>query len=133
MPEPAPQIDLAQLQFPTDRLTVAVLRAARPWAFDRPPPRPSPFLGGRGSLEDALGGAVDYERRLAVLAFKRELNLPLTDEERQVARRDLVQGLTDEYILLGLASGEHHAEQLLRDIEAQAAAQARRHLGWPAR
>lgn len=74
-------------------------------------------------MEGTLGGVIDAERVIASIAFKQTMGQPLTIEEAKYAESDY-SALADEYIDLGLASGEHHADQLLRDIERQAVAQA---------
>ena len=53
--------------------------------------------------------------------FRRERNSILADIEDQerVCRR-----CSELYIHFGIAKGQHHAEQLIRDIESQAAEQA---------
>ncbi len=126
-----PQIDFTQIEFPTDKLTIKMVRSIYPWAFDRPAALPEnrTYFYGRASIENALGGLIDCERRLAVLEFKRVLNLPLTTEERKIGRASLAETLVDEYVHLGLASGDHHAEQLIRDLESQVSAQAQSHVG----
>jgi hypothetical protein len=126
-----PQIDFTKIEFPTDKLTIKMVRSNYPWAFDRPAALSEnrTHFYGRASIENALGGLVDCERRLAVVEFKRVLNLPLTTEEGKIARASLAETLVDEYVHLGLASGDHHAEQLIRGLEAQVSAQAQSHTG----
>lgn len=127
-PQPDPQPDFTRMTFPTDRLTVAALRKAYPWAFDQPhhdPYRRGRWFGGRASLEEAIGDTLDFERRLATLEFKRVLGLTPNAEEGRHPQWELAESLRDEYATLGLAAGEHHADQLVRGIESQAAAQAR--------
>lgn len=127
MTENDPHIDLTQISFPSDQLTIQMLRKNYPGSFDREavlPENRKQFLG-RTSIENAIGGTIDFERHLAVLEFKRVLGLPLTKEEGQFKRDNLAKNLIEEYVHLGLAAGENHGEQLIRDVESQASAQAR--------
>jgi hypothetical protein len=131
-----PLIDFSQISFPSDKLTIAALRKAYPNSFDLPARMPSskyeePTEYGRGSLEQTLGGVIDAERLVASLAFKESLGLALTESEALRPREVIHDSLTSEYITLGLASGEHHANQLVRDIETQATSQALAHPGNP--
>ena len=134
MTEPA--IDFTQLPFPSDNLTVAGLRKVYPHSFDLPARIPAlkfetAIEYGRASLEKTLGGVIDAERMVASLAFKQALGLVLTESESRRSRESLLESLASEYVTLGLAAGEHHADQLVRDIEAQATTQARSHHGQP--
>jgi hypothetical protein len=128
MSEPA--IDFTQLKFPSDSLTVATLRKVYPHSFDL-----SSRTGGshrtygRGSLNDTLGGVIDTERLVASLAFKQALRLAPNEAETQDPQETLRDLLASDYVTLGLATGQHHAEQLVRDIEGQATTQARTHPG----
>lgn len=132
---PDPQPDFTRMTFPTDRPAVAALRKSYPRSFDQPhlSQHRRERFSGRGSLEDALGDTLDFERRLATLEFGRVPGLTPTGEEARHPRWELVESLRDEYATLGLAAGGHHADQLIRDIESQAAAQDRRTLGGPPR
>jgi hypothetical protein len=115
------------MTFPTDHLTVAALRKVYPRSFDQSHPNPyrrGRWFNGRASLEEAIGDTLDFERRLATLEFKRVLGVKPTAEEERHPRWELAESLRDEYATLGLAAGGHHADQLIRDIESQAAAQA---------
>ncbi len=131
MAEAEPRIDFARVTFPSDQFTIRMLRTAYPGAFDRPAALPEnrTQFHGRASIEDALGGTIDFERRLAVLEFKRVLGLQPTEEEVAFSRANLAETLTDEYVHLGSATGEHHSAQLIRDVESQASSQAHHHLG----
>ncbi|MBA4068154.1 MAG: hypothetical protein C0501_31525 [Isosphaera sp.] len=127
-----PAIDFTIIRFPTDRLTVAGLRRVYPHSFDLPAPAgPTRRDYYRKSIEDTLGGIVDAERVIASLAFKRVLGLPLTVEESRQTGEDHLNDLICCYMELGLAAGEHHGEQLAREIETQATVQAARYLSHP--
>jgi hypothetical protein len=128
-----PTIDLTRIKFPTDKLTVRMLRKAYPAAFDVEPP-PNPILDEnrqrplrRQSLDAVLACVVDSERILAEMAFKAALGRVVLDDDRQGGRETIIYDLSGDYVAFGLARGDHEAQEMLRSIEAQAAAQARQH------
>ena len=71
------------------------------------------------------------ERILASRAFKAVLGLALGEDEQLESHAETVHNLILDYKLVGLVTGAHQGRQLIRDIEAQAAAQAERHAGRP--
>jgi hypothetical protein len=85
----------------------------------------------RDGAQFRLGGLIDMERALAAHAFFAALGVQPPDyQPRPLLKRwEVLECLTHECISVGLARGEHHARELMRDIESQAAAQARRHQG----
>jgi hypothetical protein len=132
-----PAIDLTKIEFPTDRLTVKMLRTAFPWGFDvEPPPNPvlDRLLGRplrRQSLDDVLAYIVDSERILADMAFKAALGKTISDDNRMGGRVTIHLNLSSDYVRLGLAPGKKVAREMLKGIESQAADQARQHGGKP--
>jgi hypothetical protein len=132
-----PVIDLTKIEFPTDRLTVKMLRKVSPQGFDVEPP-PDPVLDRllnrplrRQSLDDVLACVIDAERILAEMAFKSALGQSIRDDDRQGGRATIHLNLSSDYVGLGLAPGKKAAREMLKDIEAQAAAQAREQSGRP--
>src|SRR6185437_6526609 len=122
MTEPTPSLDFSRITFPTDHLTVKDIRREWYQAASRPQ--------RNGSLLVGLEDLIETERELAQSAFYSALGAasPLglpeigdTDGARSV--------LAAEYDRRGVASGRHAAEQLVRSIETQAAAQAAAYLG----
>lgn len=137
MSETKPEIDFTQIQFPTDRLTIKSLRERFPDVFDVEPPEdrfitlPLRTLP-RQSLDTLLTATLDFERILAEDVFRKELRLPKMRLPVLGGRRaDLIDSLANSYVSLGVARGKHEARQMLRDVEAQAVAQARQHGGRP--
>jgi hypothetical protein len=135
MPDPA--IDFTLIDFPTDHLTVKDLRKRWPHGFDTSPPPGQRFDDGeiglrlgpyrRKNLDDILGSTIDTERELAELAFCATLGREPPEPLRGDGRRDeSAELLAHTYVGYGLATGDHHAMELIRDIEAQGAAQARK-------
>lgn len=140
MPDPEPSIDFTQIEFPSDGLTVKDMRKAIPNGFDLPLPEQNAHNAvgwlRRRSLESVLGGTIDTEREIAALAFYAALgrepppkNKGESLERKLGPRWQAAEALIGDYQILGLASGEHQGEEMIRKIEAQAAAQAQRFLG----
>ena len=129
-------IDFTTFSFPTDRLTVRDLRRKHPEGFDQPLPEEALGEIRRGSryrrrsLDVILGDLIDAEREVAERAFHNHLGSGQPDYLRGTpdGSRDC---LISTYVEWGLATGEHHAEQLVRDLEAQAISQAERVVGKP--
>jgi hypothetical protein len=137
MTDTAPKIDLAAIDYPTDKLTVKMIRKRFPKAFDVEPESDAYTGNGlrplhRVSIDNVLAAVVDYERVLADWAFKEALGQPVSKAGRRLLDRETtVESLASDYVKFGLARGEHEANELVRGIEAQAAAQARQHGGRP--
>ncbi len=130
MVDVTPAVDFSAISFPTDRLSVRDLRRIYPHSFDLPSPYKTGHAAsrpvyGRNTLESTLGGIIDAERLVAGVAFKRAAGLPLNEEEVLEPPAVVAAGVASSYIEIGLASGDHHASQMVRDIERQAAAQGR--------
>lgn len=133
MTDTTPKIDFTKIDFPSDRITVKILRQVHPTATDVDVPIDSiaplgdPRSYRRHTLDDPLGcGIIDLERQIAERAFKIALgqsvkgsNLSNIDE--------MVDNISDEYKKYGLARGEHEISAMIRRIETQAEAQARQH------
>ncbi len=133
MTDTEPAIDFTTIEFPSDKITVKMIRQVWPDAVDvervqstsRAPHRR--FV--RHSLDAVLGeGVIDPERQLAERAFKVALGQAVKDQIFQ-GRDDLIDSLASAYLDYGLARGEHEAAALVRRIEAQAEAQARQRGG----
>lgn len=137
MTDTEPAIDLTKIEFPTDKLTVKMVRKAYPQGFDvEPSPnsvvdrlRRRPLR--RESLDNILACIVDFERILADVAFKTARGQSVEDADGSRDRETIFYNLGSDYVRLGLARGEHEAHEMLRGIEAQATAQARQHGGHP--
>lgn len=121
-------IDFTNLSYPTDRLTVKDLRCRCPEGFDLPLSHESfgevrKGLYRRRSLDVVLGDLVDLEREIADRAFHTRLSAEVPEHLRGHPD-DGRDCLISEYVRWGLATGENHAEQLIRDLETQAITQA---------
>ena len=127
-----PAIDFTTIDFPSDKLTIKMFRKAHPRATDidmdekyhvqneRP-------VFKRASLDTLLGSLIDLERELAEKAFNEKLGLPVRESIN--TRDSLLRELTDEYISLKLAFGQHDSLAMLQNIEKQAESQARKFSG----
>ena len=112
-----PQIDLTKIELPSDKLTLKALRTAFPDDEQL-----------RVALED-IRCMMDAESRFARSVFQAALRgRPTRPEIRKSYLED--DGLAQAYIEYGVAKGLNHADELLRNVEAQADAQA---LSWGAR
>jgi hypothetical protein len=137
MTDTEPKIDLTTINYPTDKLTVGMMRKRCPTAFDVEPETGTYTAGGhrplhRMSLDFVLASVVDHERMLAEWAFKKALGQPVPEaDDSTFGRETTFENLSNDYIKFGLARGEHEAQEMLRGIEAQAVAQARQHGGRP--
>jgi hypothetical protein len=127
-----PTVDFTQIEFPSDKLTVKMLREAWPDAFDmdrldelgRAPYR----RYKRHAIDSILGESmIDLERMVAERAFKVALGQSVDNDSRISDKDDLIDGLAATYTRTGLARGEHEVMAMIRRIEVQAEAQARQH------
>jgi hypothetical protein len=134
MTEPEPKVDFTQIDFPSDELTVKVLRKAFPDGFDVDVAKDSLSLSDdrayvRRTMDDGLGGFIDVERMVAERAFKVALGQSVTGDPNISNKHELIDILVHRYKQFGLARGEHEALTMLRRIETQAEAQARQYPG----
>ena len=126
MPCPEPVVDLTKIDFPSDKLNVKKLRELYPNKFDHIDQYGNVALhADAGAWEATLAN----ERRCASRAFNAAMGRPFNWNDRGVhdpewydQEREWVRAA---YIRWGLATGEHHAEQLLRSVEQVAAEQAK--------
>ena len=135
MPDAIPTIDFTSIDFPTDRLTVKELRRLAPHGFDLPVVGTA--LGElregtyyrRDSLDAILGEIVDVEREIAERAFHQALGTACPVHLMRGFPDAARECLAAAYLRLQIAGVDHQVEQLIRDIENQAAVQAERFLG----
>ena len=135
MPESDPTldyIDYASISFPSDNLTVGKLRKLYPDQFDVEGTGIRDFFSINAGIQTGKIGEgwlwtmLSAERYLARHAYEDALGKTWTCvTELGDTRDESALGLAKYYIHFGLASGPKHAEQLIRDFEAQAASQAK--------
>jgi hypothetical protein len=119
-------LDFSGLRFPSDNLTIGMLRRLRPDSFDKGccgfleygRQQPAFFLDPheQGHAADDLASLLWCERLVAAFAYAtgKGIDGPSGWE---------IEGLRDElrqhYCNFGLASGPQHAWELIRDVERQ--------------
>jgi hypothetical protein len=116
-------LDVNAVRFPSDRLTIGMLRSAHPQLFDTNigggKPQPQFFFAAsdnKAAVEE-VGGILYTERLIAAVA------LATRDGQEPPATylplHELKEELAERYVRYGLASGPQHALELIRDIERQ--------------
>jgi hypothetical protein len=116
-------IDYRAIKFPSDQITIADIRIAHPERFDVE--NASWFKRTQDDPKFSLNVILYLERLLARTAFQEAIGKPLDMmAEWGLDRTDCLDELTRFYATYGIAQGVHHTEQLVRDLEAQATAQA---------
>ncbi|HLN31732.1 MAG TPA: hypothetical protein VK395_28590 [Gemmataceae bacterium] len=131
MSEDSPEYDYIEyrlIRFPSDKLDIAAMRRAHPDLFDvenasfeevlttLPEDNDGPLIGSMLRLERMLAQNA-YEEVRGVFT---EGNV-ISNEEKP----GFIDELTGYYVKYGLATGRQHAQQMIRDFEAQATSQAR--------
>jgi hypothetical protein len=126
-----PKIDFIRIDFPSDKITIKDLRKLHPdqvdadespTLFDPPLSDGSP----RTIADDTIGQMLYTERLIAKEVFNEALG---RQSQELFSREEYTAELAASYARYGVATGPHHAEQLVRGIETQASAQARAHTG----
>lgn len=117
-------LDLSGIRFPSDAVSIGDLRKKHAALFDKgfAQPQPAFFLepSHGGHAEDMVGGMLYCERLVALFAFAEACGV----EYRAKPGFDFKEELTEFYIRYEIASGTHHAAELIRDIEQQSVALA---------
>ena len=123
----APVLDLAQIRFPSDAITVKAVRDAL---------NPKDLFDTRTeNVFEGLEACVMTERDIARKAFDAALRgikpnrIGKVDHESAWERREWVNGIDYDYRRFGVSSGPRQTAELIRDVEAQAAAQAKEFIG----
>jgi len=117
-------LDFSGLSFPSDGLSISTLRKLRPELFDKgfgdgEDAQPKFFFEGRYS-EDVIANMLFCERLIATFAYADARRMDQPRYDLPVFKNELAT----LYVRYGIASGSHHAEQLIRDIERQGIALA---------
>jgi hypothetical protein len=115
-------LDYTSIQYPSDRITVGDIRRTHPERFDSE--RAELFNRTGNDPNFAISVILYLERLLAHAAYEDARGKGVNVfGPSGLDREDCLEELTQFYALYGVAQGTHHTEQLVRDIEAQAAAQ----------
>jgi hypothetical protein len=115
--------------YPSDNLSFVVLRRKFPELIDAGTEVTFfnlPELSHDFHLQN-LTNILESERELATMAFSAALGRTW-ESPSTLTEEEVKQSLTEDYIRYGVASGEQHASQMIRDLQAAAAKQAQRHL-----
>jgi hypothetical protein len=121
-----PTVYLSTVRFPSDNLTIRVLRQAHPDAFDvlskGESDQPKFFFQPThfDHVDSTVAAMLYWERMLAVNAYTAAAGIKGVDTG--FSHADITDELTQFYTRYRLASGPHHAAQLIRDFEQEAAA-----------
>lgn len=116
-------LDLSGIQYPTDQLTILALRKIQPDLFDRgfKEIQPRYFHDTKPTVpavDAGIGSAMMIERLFALSAYAKARGLP--GREGWDDMDQYKPELAEFYRQHGLATGEHQAAELIRDIEMQA-------------
>jgi hypothetical protein len=112
-------LDLTGIRFPSDALSIRMLRAKHPELFDK-----GFTLGGDKAqpkfffeihAENIVANMLYCERVVAVSAYAEAMRIKGLGCDVS----DFKGELSKLYIRYGIAGGTHHADQLIRDIEQQ--------------
>jgi hypothetical protein len=127
----APRVDFGGIGFPSDQITLAMLRKQHPLEFDT---LKANFFDGERLREpeakiprEAVAEMLYIERRIAQETYAaavrgdRQAGFLRSDAEDD---RGFVEDLTAHYTRYGVAQGPHEARCLIGSIESQATSQA---------
>jgi hypothetical protein len=121
-------LDFSECTFPSDAISIAQMRQVHPLLFDvgietakgqQPVFMLAPFDGGH--VLDTIGMMLHCERIIAADSYAAKLGLEPPDADIELFKEELA----NYYIKYGLAKGEHHAQELVRNIERMGASLAK--------
>lgn len=119
------KLDLAAIDFPSDKVTLGEMRRLEPSMFV-----PGKFF--QWHLDDVgIISTLDVEMVLAETAFAKRAKLP--NPHPEVARSEAIAWLNDGYKECGLSSGLQQTKLLVREIESAAIRQAEQMLSGQSR
>ena len=119
------KLDLSPVRFPSDELTIRKLRQMHPGSFDLmsddETDQPKFFFHPthHNHVDSTVASMLYLERMLAVNAYAAAAGHE--GIETGLSDAEMKEELREFYIRYNLASGHHHAAQLIRDFEQQAA------------
>ena len=118
---PLDYVDYTAIDFPSDQISVRHLRRAHPERFD---------VEDGSRFKHASGWPVEgiliAERYLARNAYEIAIGKARPLLSGSLSRDDCLEDLTKFYPKYDISSGPQHTEQLVRNIESQAANQAKK-------
>lgn len=119
--KPLPELDHRLMELPSDRITLGQMRIKEPELFTRE------SLRAHGLSEAEALSLYSIELRLAERAFASAAGVP--DPYPKTSRSWQAEILNEAYVRYGVSRGIHETEELMRSMEAGAAAQGERHRG----
>jgi hypothetical protein len=115
------QLNFSECRFPSDRLTIAMLRFTHRELFDYgfdagDDAQPQYFLQPLGNADQGIGEMLFCERCVAAFAYAKARGIEVpTKLDLEIHKDQLV----DMYRQFGLASGIRQASELVRDVERE--------------
>jgi hypothetical protein len=131
MPKADPEIDLKEINFPSDQITGKMIRNVFAHHFDevevlRDETKWSYLLEDNHYEFEGWWQVLRVERQLAVTAFDIAIGRPSTEnQEGCMTTQEYRNELQQQYVDYGIAQGPQHAAELVRSFESAAANQAR--------
>jgi hypothetical protein len=120
---PLDYVDYTAIPFPSDRISVADIRHHHPDLFDVEDAKGFDRIADEATF--TLDLILDLERLIARAAYESARGLPPSAfKDRGMSRSECLDELAAFYSGYGVATGRKATEQLVRDIESRAAAQA---------
>jgi len=121
------RLDMSGLSFPSDKISIEMLRRHHPASFDvgfgsGKEAQPKFFFIPEKTdhAESVLANMLFCERLVAASAYADARGIDRPEDELDEFKEELVE----LYLRYQLATGKHHAAELIRDIERQGAALA---------
>lgn len=115
-------LNLTSVSFPSDSISIESLRRLFPNDFDvgitegiQAQPKFFLLVENTINASNTLGNVLYCERLLAAWYYAKEKGIA----PPETGLVDLQEELSENYCKLGIATGPHHAEELMRDIERQ--------------
>lgn len=114
---PVSQVVRSRVQFPTDRITLGVMRRVEPERFEEKA-LASNVLRGSQAIAMLMWECVLADKAYAAAAH-------VSDPHSEVSRDYVVSVLNEAYVQYGISRGSAETMELVRRFEAMAAVQAR--------
>ena len=118
-----PKCDVSRLAFPSDTITLGVMRHREPHVFER-----EALAAGEPGYCDAIA-LLSIEMRVAERAFAAAIGMPDPYDKDVYPPADDACQLHEAYVEYGLSTGTNQTNEHIRRIERDAAEQAREHGG----
>jgi hypothetical protein len=119
-PEATQPLDLAAIDLPSDRITMGTIRRVHP----------NLFADYKNSLKAPssnlnVPAIIAEEIDLARIAYARALGVQTRERSSAAERHESILNLDVDYRTYGISTGIRHTLEMVRDLERQAAQQAK--------